>query len=108
MWAAHPFDERYGSGGEDSHWAMWALEQGYEIICDLGFSVRHSHGLNVLGYFKQIQAWNRMAQQRPFDRAELETYRSFGTDRAAPAPAHGQEPSVAISRNCEGVDLVED
>jgi len=96
MWAQHPFDERYGTGGEDSQWAMWALEQGYQIICDLGFSARHSHGLNVLQYFKQIQAWNRMAEQRPFDRAQLETYRSFGSDRVPAAPSDGEEPSAAV------------
>jgi rhamnosyltransferase len=81
MWAQHPFDEGFGSGGEDSHWAMWALEQGYQIICDLGFSVRHSHALNVLQYWKQVQAWNRMDKHRPFNRAQLETYRSFGGNR---------------------------
>jgi GT2 family glycosyltransferase len=81
MWARHAFDEGFGSGGEDSHWAMWALEQGYQIICDLGFSVRHSHGLNARQYWKQVRAWKRMGRHRPFNRAELETYRSFDRDR---------------------------
>ncbi len=81
LWAQHRFDEGFASGGEDSHWAMWALDQGYQIICDLGFSVRHSHGLSVRQYWKQVRAWQRMSQHRPFDRAELETYRSFGGDR---------------------------
>jgi glycosyltransferase involved in cell wall biosynthesis len=80
MWAQHAFDEGFGSGGEDSHWATWALEQHYQIICDLGFSVRHSHGLNVLQYWKQVRAWQRMGEHRPFNREQLETYRSFEGD----------------------------
>lgn len=86
LWARHTFDEGFGSGGEDQQWAMWAIEGGYEIICDLGFSVRHSHGLNVRQYWKQVQAWRRMGQHRPFNRAELETYRTFGRDRTASSP----------------------
>src|SRR5438093_7865859 len=81
LWAQHTFDEGFGSGGEDSHWAMWALEQGYQIICDLDFSVRHSHGLNMRQYWKQVRAWQRMGGYRPFNRAELETYRSFDRNR---------------------------
>jgi len=46
LWEEHHFEEKYELGGEDTHWAEWALSRGYEIICDTSFAVRHSHHLN--------------------------------------------------------------
>ncbi len=47
LWEEHPFDERYELGGEDGEWANWVMSQGYHLMCDYRFSVRHSHGLGL-------------------------------------------------------------
>lgn len=68
VWMEHPFDERYGAGGEDVAWARWALTQGYKIAYDSRFAVYHSHGLNAWQLYKQIKEWKAMLQPYPFNR----------------------------------------
>lgn len=72
LWEAHPFDERYGLGGEDGEWAGWALSQGHKIICDPGFAVRHSHGLGFRGLKKQFQYWSKLGGPTTFRRDEFD------------------------------------
>ncbi|MBU6389020.1 glycosyltransferase [Patescibacteria group bacterium] len=71
LWEAHPFDEQYGLGGEDTHWAEWAFQQGYQIVRECGFTVRHSHGLSFLRYLTQIRYWHRLSQPTTFTRKAL-------------------------------------
>lgn len=59
-WRAHPFDEAYAHGGEDSAWAKWALKQDFGIVCDLAMSVHHSHGLGLVKLLTQIKNWMYM------------------------------------------------
>lgn len=71
LWEKHPFDEKYGLGGEDEAWARWALAQGYRIICEPKFVVRHSHGLNFAAMRKQCDYWRNLNKPAPFDRKKL-------------------------------------
>ncbi|MFA5184872.1 MAG: glycosyltransferase [Patescibacteria group bacterium] len=73
LWLEHPFDERYGLGGEHGEWAAWAInEKGLCLMCDVRFSVRHSHGLGCLGMLRQIFYWSaRLAKPMAFDRKRL-------------------------------------
>lgn len=71
LWLRHPFEEQYELGGEDTHWAEWAFRQGYVIIRETGFTVRHSHGLSLLGYIAQIRYWHRLNQPTKFSRDAL-------------------------------------
>ena len=71
LWEAHPFDERYGLGGEDGEWASWAMKRGYKIVCDYRFAVRHSHGLGLIGLAKQLGYWRRLGKPSTFDRGAL-------------------------------------
>lgn len=71
LWEKHPFDEAYGLGGEDEAWAKWALAQGYRIICEPKFVVRHSHGLNFSAMRKQFSYWQSLNKPAPFDRKKL-------------------------------------
>lgn len=76
LWEEHPFDERYGKGGEDVAWARWAIAAGYRIICDPAFSVRHSHGNGLRQLLRQRRYWRSLDVPQPFSREEL----SFRTD----------------------------
>ncbi len=67
FWVAHPFDERYEQGGEDTAWAAWVLQQGYKILCDPAFTIRHSHGLGFWGMMQQIKVWRSMAHPQKFN-----------------------------------------
>jgi len=72
LWLEHPFDERYGLGGEDGAWAAWAIRnRGLRLMCDTRFSVRHSHGFGWCGMRKQIAYWSRLGQPTVFDRKQL-------------------------------------
>lgn len=71
LWLQHHFDERFGLGGEDGEWAGWAMSQGYKIICDHRFAVRHSHGLGFRQLAKQFKYWSRLGGPTTFDRSEL-------------------------------------
>lgn len=71
LWEKHPFDERYGLGGEDGEWATWAMSQGFSIVCDHRFAVRHSHGLDSAGLRKQIAYWGKLDAPSTFNRDEL-------------------------------------
>ena len=77
LWQKHPFDERYGAGGEDGEWAAWAVAQGYTIVCDADFAVYHSHGhKNEDSLAKQIEYWSNLSAPMPFDRKKLKNHRS--------------------------------
>ena len=75
LWEQHPFDERYGAGGEDGEWATWVLEHGYKIICDPAFAVYHSHGLGSAGMAKQMAYWSSLGQPRSFNQEKLKEFR---------------------------------
>ena len=77
LWAKHPFDESYESGGEDGEWAAWVMDQGFAIMCDWRFSVRHSHELGLAGLKQQIRYWADLAQPKKLD---LEVLKSFRRD----------------------------
>ena len=71
LWQKHLFDERYELGGEDGEWAGWALAQGFKIVCDYRFAVRHSHGLDWQGLKKQLAYWNKLGGPTKFNRSEF-------------------------------------
>lgn len=72
LWQQHHFDERYGLGGEDGEWAGWAMSQGFQIVCDYRFAVRHSHGLGVSGLRKQVRYWGKLGGPTVFKREEFQ------------------------------------
>lgn len=77
LWLKNKFDERFEMGGEDSQWANWALNQGYKIILDPNFVVRHSHPIkNFSDYRQQMAYWGKLSKPTKFDHKELE----FRTD----------------------------
>jgi hypothetical protein len=71
LWKQRPFNEKYGSGGEDSDWVRWAFGEGYVIINDAHFAVYHSHGLGPLGWIRQFGEWKSVAGN-PFDRRAID------------------------------------
>lgn len=71
LWQEHPFDLRYELGGEDIEWANWAIRKGWKIVCDHGFSLRHSHGNDWAGLKKQIAYWKSLGTPQKFDREAL-------------------------------------
>jgi glycosyltransferase involved in cell wall biosynthesis len=75
LWTQHPFDESYGSGGEDGDWARWAIAQGYVIVNDPAFAVWHSHGLGPIGWLRQFREWKQMNGQ-PFSQKSIAYRRS--------------------------------
>jgi GT2 family glycosyltransferase len=78
LWEEHPFDERFGAGGEDGEWALWALSQGYSIVSEPRFVVRHSHGLGTFSQARQQKRlWATHSEPRPFTREEL-SFRRIG------------------------------
>jgi rhamnosyltransferase len=71
LWDKHHFDERYGAGGEDGQWAKYYLERGYKIIADSRFAVYHSHGLGIVGLYKQYKNWQSLDQPRDFEKLQF-------------------------------------
>lgn len=71
LWDKHHFEEMYELGGEDVQWANWVIKQGYKIICDTNFVVRHSHHLSFLGTLKQFKYWEKLSRPSEFDRKDL-------------------------------------
>lgn len=72
LWEGHPFDEQYGAGGEDTVWAKWALQEGYDIVRDPDFTVYHAHYLRTFKLFwLQMKVWTNLKGPRPFNRDEL-------------------------------------
>lgn len=71
LWQAHNFDESYGLGGEDGEWAVWAINNGYKILCDYNFSLQHSHGLGFFAFIKANQYWRRLTRPSTFDKKAL-------------------------------------
>lgn len=68
LWKQHQFDEQYELGGEDGEWARWAVSNGYYLICEPRFVVRHSHHLNFLGILRQLRYWSRLKNPTKFSR----------------------------------------
>ena len=75
LWQTHPFDEAYEAGGADTVWAGWAMSQGHRIICEPGFSVRHSHGVGWKGMLRQMRYWTSLLKPQRFDRQRLLAFR---------------------------------
>lgn len=71
LWEEHNFEETYELGGEDTHWADWAINQGYKIICDTNFAVKHSHHLNFWGVVQQVKYWSKLKKPTKFYKKEL-------------------------------------
>lgn len=71
LWEEHNFDEAYGAGGEDGEWGRWALSQGYTIIQDPHFLVRHSHYLTFKKTIQQQKLWRKLRKPYAFDPADL-------------------------------------
>lgn len=71
LWEKHNFDQRYELGGEDTHWAEWALAQGYVIVQDKKFAVYHSHGLSMIRFIKQMNYWKSFSHPSKFSRDVL-------------------------------------
>jgi len=66
LWEKHPFDERYGNGGEDTAWARYWLEKKYIFVQDPRFNVLHSHGLGIIGLIQQFKHWKESDNPQPF------------------------------------------
>ena len=71
LWLQHPFDETYQLGGEDVQWARWALSQSYCLVRDSTFTVRHSHGVPLRGYWRQFKLGMQMKRPTTFSREAL-------------------------------------
>lgn len=66
LWDKHNFNEDYGFGGEDGEWARYWFERGYIVIKDRKFMVRHSHGLGLIGWYKQQKYWISLWKPQKF------------------------------------------
>ncbi len=71
LWEKHHFDETYQLGGEDGEWAGWAISEGFQLVCDYRFAVKHSHGLGFAGLKKQIQYWDKLSEPTTFSLEEF-------------------------------------
>lgn len=71
LWEKHHFEEKYGLGGEDTHWADWAIKNKHHIICDTDFAVRHSHHHGFLGVISQVIYWDKLKKPTKFSRRAL-------------------------------------
>lgn len=69
------FDEMYGAGGEDGALGRAFLAQGYHVYIEPLLSVYHTHGLGPIGSLKQLLYWRSLTEPRPFDAAQLRSYR---------------------------------
>lgn len=57
LWQQHPFEERFGCGGEDMAWAIYWLKQNWKIIKEPKFLVFHSHGSSFVKFIKEMEKW---------------------------------------------------
>ncbi|MEN8252141.1 MAG: glycosyltransferase family 2 protein [Patescibacteria group bacterium] len=61
LWETYNFPEvNDGFGGEDAAWALHFMKQGYKIVHDPKFKVRHSHHLKMKDFFWQRKNWKQM------------------------------------------------
>jgi len=67
VWEKHHFDEDYQLGGEDSQWAKWAINNGYKIINEPCFVIRHSHNQGLVDLTRQLILWKRMSMPSKFN-----------------------------------------
>ena len=63
LWEKHPFDEKFGDGGEDLYFAHQILVDGYKIVKSNKLLVRHSHGKNYKQFKQELNNWKRMYQK---------------------------------------------
>jgi hypothetical protein len=66
LWERYPINEAFAGGGEDGDWTSHYLNLGYVAVKDLGFTVRHSHNLNLNGWKEQIKHWRQTSKPTPF------------------------------------------
>ncbi len=66
LWNKRRLNEDWGVGGEDGEWAAYWLRQGYKAVRDEKFTVMHSHGLGLLGWYKQFKYWESTQNPQPF------------------------------------------
>ena len=67
LWDQYHFNLDFAGGGEDGDWISYWMERGYVAIRDIKFTVRHSHGLDPVGYWRQYWHWRRdCAKPSPF------------------------------------------
>lgn len=66
LWEEHNFNEKYGIGGEDGEWANCWFSKGYYAIKDIGFTVHHSHYLNLSQWRRQFKYWLGLTNPQPF------------------------------------------
>ncbi len=71
LWEKHPFEEQYELGGEDTHWAEWAFSKNLVIVREVGFTVRHSHGLTLRGLIAQVRYWRATEKPTKFSKDAL-------------------------------------
>lgn len=71
LWEQYPLNETFAAGGEDGDWANHWFERGYCAIKDERFTVRHSHGLGLWGWYKQFKYWESIAKPLPFEKKKL-------------------------------------
>jgi len=57
LWCQHPFDERFGCGGEDLAWAVYWMRNNWRIIKEPKFLVLHSHGSSFYKFIKEMNTW---------------------------------------------------
>jgi len=75
MWEQRMFNEEFGAGGEDGEWAGYWINKGYVVVRDNKFTVRHSHKLSLVGWYKQIKEWNSLVSPKKFSKL---TFRKDG------------------------------
>jgi len=66
LWEKYNLDESYGVGGEDTAWADYWFKKGYHAVKSPKFSVYHSHGLSLIGLYKQLKYWKSTKNPQPF------------------------------------------
>ena len=71
LWEQYPFNEKFAAGGEDGDWVNHWLKKGYRAVKDEQFTVRHSHELGLLGWYKQFKYWELIAKPLPFEKKKL-------------------------------------
>jgi len=65
LWQRYNFPNiNDGWGGEDTIWARYYIEKGYNIVHDPGLQVRHSHHLKLKDFWWQIANWKKMAKKK--------------------------------------------
>jgi rhamnosyltransferase len=66
LWEKRRFNEKYGLGGEDEDWSSYWFGRRYIAIRDDKFTVRHSHNLGPIGWYRQFQYWKSLKKPQPF------------------------------------------